>query len=143
MIVIDSSAFVAILRVEPEAAEFTRIIGQVGVCLVSAVSLLETSMVMAGRTGTTEDWTELDELIADAAIDIVPHDRRLAAAAREAFLRYGKGRHPAALNMGDWATYAHAQTRMVPLLFKGDDFSRTDVEPAWRGDLQRPYTNQR
>jgi ribonuclease VapC len=87
-------------------------------------------MVLAGRTGDAAIWTELDELIARAAIEVVAHDAELAACARGAFLRYGKGRHRAGLNLGDCASYALAKGRELPLLFKGDDFAATDLTAA-------------
>ncbi len=130
MIVVDSSALVAILRLEPEARRFLTVIAATDQCLVSSVSLMETSMVLAGRTGDMTAWMELDALIGRAGMHIVPHDDRLARVARVAFLRFGKGRHEAALNLGDCATYALAYTRSLPVLFKGDDFSRTDLQAA-------------
>jgi ribonuclease VapC len=127
MIVVDSSALVAILRREPEADCFLQIIATANGCLLSSVSLLETSMVLAGRTGDAASWAELDALIARAAIQVVAQDAGLTEEAREAFLLYGKGRHPAALNLGDCASYAVAKTRNLPLLFKGNDFPKTDL----------------
>ena len=76
-------------------------------------------MVLAGRTGDATSWTELDALITRAEIQVVAHDAELAEAARAAFLRYGRGRHPAALNLGDCASYALAKHHDLPLLFKG------------------------
>lgn len=131
-ITIDSSALIAILRGEPEADAFLQVIVAAQRCHVSALSVLETSMVLAGRTGDATAWTELDELIAAAAIEIVPHDAAQAATARSAFLRYGKGRHPAALNLGDCASYAVAREKNLALLFKGADFPQTDIAPAGR-----------
>ena len=130
MIVIDSSALIAILRREPEADDFLHIIANTEGCLLSSVGLLETSMVLAGRTGDVTSWTELDALIALADIQVMAQDAELAKAARTAFLRYGRGRHPAALNLGDCASYALAKHRDLPLLFKGDDFARTDLRTA-------------
>jgi ribonuclease VapC len=130
VIVVDSSALVAILRREPEADPFLRIIAESRTCLVSSVSLLETSMVLAGRTGDHERWSDLDALIERAGIEVVPQDADQVAQAREAFLGYGKGRHSARLNLGDCASYALAKSRGLPLLFKGDDFMRTDLEAA-------------
>lgn len=130
MIVLDSSALIAILRREPEADDFLRIIAAAEGCLLSSVSLLETSMVLAGRTGDATSWTELDELIARAGIQVVAQDAELADVARTAFLRYGRGRRPAALNLGDCASYALAKHHNLPLLFKGDDFVRTDLRTA-------------
>jgi ribonuclease VapC len=130
MIAIDSSALIAILRREPEADRFLRIIAVADGCVLSVVSFLETSMVLAGRTGDATVWTELDALIVRAGIEVVGPDLGAAEAARDAFLRYGKGRHPAALNLGDCASYALARTWDVPLLFKGADFARTDLTAA-------------
>ena len=119
MIVIDSSALVAILRREPEADDFLRMVVEARRCLLSAVSLLEVSMVLTGRVGSAASW-----------IEVVAHDARLADEARRAFLRYGKGRHPASLNLGDCASYALAKTHGLPLLFKGHDFPATDIVAA-------------
>ena len=130
MIVIDSSALIAILRREPEADGFLQIVAEAVSCLLSSISLLETSMVLAGRTGDATSWTELDALIARARIEVVAQDAELTEAARAAFLRYGRGRHPAALNLGDCASYALAKHHDVPLLFKGADFPRTDLRAA-------------
>ena len=130
MIVVDSSALIAILRREPEADSFLQVIAATEGCLLSSVNLLETSMVLAGRTGDAMTWAELDMLIAQAAMQVVPQDAELAEEARGAFLRYGKGRHPAGLNLGDCAAYALAKARGFPLLFKGNDFPKTDLMAA-------------
>jgi ribonuclease VapC len=130
VIVIDTSALIAILRREPEADEFLRIIVEAGPCLVLAVSVMEASLVLAGRQGSDISWLGLDQLISRAGIEVIAQDRMLADIAREAFLRFGKGRHPAALNMGDCASYALAKARGLPLLYKGIDFSRTDLRSA-------------
>ena len=87
-------------------------------------------MVMAGRLRDETVWQALDELIRDTPIEIVAHSRELAEIGRLAFIRFGKGRHPARLNCGDCASYALAKQRNIPLLFKGADFARTDVVPA-------------
>ena len=130
MIVVDSSALIAILRREPEADNFLHIMAEADGCMLSSVTWLEISMVLAGRTGDAESWTELDALISRARIEIVAQDTELAEAARTAFLNYGRGRHPAALNLGDCASYALAKQRSLPLLFKGNDFARTDLQSA-------------
>lgn len=133
MIVLDSSAIVAILRHEPEADPFLYAIAASDGSLLASVNLLETSMVLAGRDGDATAWLDLDELIASAGIEVVAQDLALIAAARTAFLRYGEGRHPARLNLGDCAAYALAKNRKLPLLFKGEDFRKTDIEAAnWR-----------
>jgi ribonuclease VapC len=130
VIVIDTSALVAILRREDEADEFLRLIAGAERCLLSAVSLLETSMVLAGRTGDEAAWRDLDDLIEVAVIEIMPQDTKQVRIARAAFLRFGKGRHPAGLNFGDCASYALADLNNAPLLFKGQDFSQTDIVKA-------------
>ena len=108
MIAVDSSALIAILRRAPEADSFLQVIATADGCLLSSVSLLETSMVLAGRTGDAASWSELDALIARASMQVVAQDAGLAEAARDAFLRNGKGSHPAALNLGDCASCALA-----------------------------------
>lgn len=130
MIVVDSSALIAILRREPEADEFLRVIAAADGCLLSSVSVLETSMVLAGRSGDRASWTELDELMAEAGMEVVAQDTALTDVARRSFLRYGKGCHPAGLNLGDCASYALARLRDLPLLFKGEDFSKADLTAA-------------
>ena len=87
-------------------------------------------MVVAGRTGDAAAWQELDALIKTYSMQTIPHTEALALIAREAFLRFGKGRHPARLNCGDCASYALAKSLNIPLLFKGTDFTRTDIVPA-------------
>ena len=127
MIVIDSSAVIAILRRETDAEQFLEVIAKAPMRLVSSVNLLETSMVLAGRA---DAWTDLDRFIERAMIKVAPQDAEQVEAARRAFLLYGKGRHPARLNLGDCAAYALAKVRNLPLLFKGDDFSLTDLARA-------------
>lgn len=130
MIAVDTSALVAVLRQEPEAVRFVEAMLAARPCLVSAVSLMEASLVLAGPKGTGDNWLGLDELMARPYMQVVPHDASLAIVARDAFLRFGKGRHRAALNICDCAAYALAKSRGVPLLFKGGDFAATDVVPA-------------
>ena len=129
MIVVDTSALIAILRREPEKARFEEIIGEASVRLVCAVTVLEASMVAIGRNAA-EAGKGLDAVLDSMDIRIVPFDENLAAVARDAFVRFGKGRHPAGLNMGDCASYALAKSLGLPLLFKGNDFSQTDVASA-------------
>jgi ribonuclease VapC len=130
--VIDSSALIALLRKEPERDAFMRAIYDASVRRMSAVTKLEASMVAAGTRG----WPgllELDALLADLRVEVAPFDDRQAIIAREAFLRYGKGRHRAGLNFGDCAAYALAIAEAEPLLFKGTDFGATDVETVAPG----------
>jgi ribonuclease VapC len=131
--VIDSSALIAILRNEPEAATFENAIFRYPVRLVSAVTKLESGMVAAGRRGAV-GATDLDRLLAWISATIVPFDERQADIARDAFIRYGKGRHSAGLNFGDCAAYALAIAEAEPLLFKGTDFAATDVECVRLGE---------
>jgi ribonuclease VapC len=133
-IVIDTSAIVAILRNEPEKDCFVEAILAASPRLISAVSLQEAGMVIAGRFGDGAAWEPLDALLSRLDVEVVAHDAALARVAREAFLRFGKGRHPAGLNFGDCAAYALAKRNGLPLLFKGEDFSRTDlVSPLFPG----------
>ncbi len=129
-IVADTSAIVAIVRNEPEKDCFVDAMLAASTCFMSAVSLQEASMVLSGATGCADIWEPLDALLARLNMEIVPHDANLARVAREAFLRVGKGRHPARLNFGDCAAYALAKANDLPLLFKGDDFSKTDLVAA-------------
>jgi ribonuclease VapC len=130
VIVVDSSALVAIMRGEPEAGLFLETIASADALLLSPVNYLETSMVLAGPKGDAAVWHPLEAFLVRANIAVAPFDQEQARAAREAFLRFGKGRHPAALNFGDCAAYALAKARRAPLLFKGEDFSKTDIAPA-------------
>ena len=128
MIVIDTSAIVAILKVEHERDVFARIIAFEG-CLFSTVGYLEASMVIVGR-GRAQLTDLLNGLLSELAIELVPFDQQQARASQTAFLRFGKGRHPAGLNFGDCVSYALARSRGLPLLFKGTDFAKTDVISA-------------
>lgn len=125
--VIDSSAIIAIVRREPEGIAFRLAILTDAVRLMSAATKLECAMVMIGRTGPGAA-RDLDELLREFEVTIVPFDDRQADIARDAFARFGKGRHRAALNFGDCAAYALAVAEAEPLLFKGTDFAATDVE---------------
>ena len=125
--VIDSSAIVAILLNEADAADIAQAIESNSQRLLSAANLLEASIVIEGRKGEA-GGRELDLLIYRAAIEIVAVDQEQAELARIAWRRFGKGRHPAGLNYGDCFAYALARTRQLPLLFQGDDFSRTDID---------------
>ena len=87
-------------------------------------------MVLAGRTADASAWQELDALIRTYSMETIPHTEELARIAREAYLRFGKDRHPARLNCGDCASYALAKSLDIPLLFKGGDFAKTDIVPA-------------
>jgi ribonuclease VapC len=124
--VIDSSAVLAILLQEPEAEIFASAIGDDAVRLMSAVSLLETAIVIQARTGPA-GGRELDLLLHRARIEIISFNAEQAELAREAWLRFGKHRHPAGLNLGDCCSYALSKSSGETLLFKGTDFSHTDA----------------
>jgi ribonuclease VapC len=127
--VVDTSAMMAILLLEPEAPEFARALEGAADRLISAVSVLEAGIVSLVRRGDP-GVQRLESFITAAELEVVAFDREQASIARDAFGRYGKGRHPAGLNFGDCASYALAASRALPLLFKGDDFAQTDIAPA-------------
>lgn len=124
--VLDTSAVAAILLKEPEWARLAQALDEDPVRLMSAATLLELGMVMETRRGG-EGRDAVDSLLLRARVTIVPFDEEQARVARVAWRAFGKGRHPAALNFGDCCAYALAATSGEPLLFKGDDFARTDV----------------
>lgn len=124
--VIDTSAMIAIALDEPEAALFERQIASDPVRLISAATVLEVAIVLETRLGEAAVH-ELDLWLHKAEVDIVAVDADQLDAARQAWRRFGKGRHPAGLNYGDCFSYALATTRQEPLSFKGDDFSKTDI----------------
>lgn len=127
-LVVDTSAIVACMTGEPEAGRFAELLELADTSVLSSLNLLESRLVIAFSKGMPVDT--VDDLVADYQIAIIPFDEALAGIAFEAYRRFGKGRHPAKLNMGDCAAYALAKSRGWPLLFKGDDFALTDVERA-------------
>lgn len=124
--VIDTSALLAILQGEPERRAFTEAIEAADSRSLSAASFVEVSIVIEARFGA-EGVSHLDRLLERAEVEVVPVDLEQGRLARLAFSRFGKGRHEAALNFGDCFSYALAQLLGEPLLFKGEDFSQTDV----------------
>jgi ribonuclease VapC len=125
--VIDTSAVLAILFDEPEADDIEMAIDADPVRLMSAASYLETAIVVESRLGEP-GGRELDLLLHKAGIEIVAVTAEQADAARDAWRRFGKGRHLAGLNFGDCCSYALASVSGEPLLFKGDDFGKTDIQ---------------
>ena len=125
--VIDSSAIIAVLLNEANAAQIAEAIDSGSQRLLSAASLLEASIVIESRKGEAAG-RELDLLIYRAAIEVVAVDQDQVEIARIAWRRYGRGRHPAGLNYGDCFSYALARSRGLPLLFQGENFSRTDID---------------
>lgn len=125
--VIDTSALIAILADEPEGDRFIEVIADAPRAKMSAASYVETGIVLERFPDHADG---LDDLLNALGIDIVPLSVIQARLAREAFRVYGRGRHAAALNFGDCFSYALAKSAEAPLLFKGNDFARTDIKPA-------------
>jgi ribonuclease VapC len=127
--IVDASAVLAILFAESDADRFAAAIAGNAERIMSAVNWFEAGIAI-DRRGRTGAAAEFEALMERGAIDVVPYDHEQAQLAREAFAVWGKGRHPAALNMGDCAAYALARSRRQPLLFKGGDFALTDIQSA-------------
>lgn len=132
MIVIDTSAVLAILQDEPERRAFNEAIEVAERRVMSTATLVETSIVIEARYGA-DGLRDLDLFVAKADIELVPVDVEQAHAARRAFTDFGRGRHPAGLNYGDCFAYALAKVLQAPLLYKGTDFAATDVGSASAG----------
>jgi ribonuclease VapC len=130
--VIDTSAICAILFDEAERARFDRLIDEDNVRMVSAVTRVEAAFVVEGRKGGA-GRERLDRFFRLTTAEIVAVTTVHAEIAVEAFRRFGKGRHPAQLNIGDCFAYALAKASGEPLLFKGSDFTLTDLVPAVGG----------
>jgi ribonuclease VapC len=124
--VIDSSAVMAILLREPEAAAFAAAIERADRRLISAVN----AGVIANTRRRDAGLAELDRFLFLAEIEVVPFEAHQVRRARDAYRLFGKGLHPAGLNLADCAAYALAKASGEPLLFKGRDFALTDVTPA-------------
>ena len=128
--VIDTSAIFAAIAGEPDSMVYRSAILSAPLRLISAVTLLETQIVLLSRSGSAS-IPILHELMRRAGVAVVPFDESVAEAAFDAFKRYGKGRgHRAQLNIIDCAAYALAKICNLPLLFKGDDFAATDIPSA-------------
>ena len=131
MIVVDSSIIVAIIREESDAAIWVDVLDKTPHVFMYVISYVETNMVIAGR------WSDarlgrVDATLKALHVRVVPVTLNQGNVALAAFLRFGRGRHSAGLNIGDCFAYALAKSRDLPLLFKGDDFAKTDIVPAWR-----------
>ncbi len=124
--VLDTSAVIAILFEEREAGALARAIEAVPMRLISMVNWVEAAFVVLGRKGE-RGFLDFERLMHDAAIERVPVDEAQGNLAIAAFRRFGKGRHPAALNLCDCFAYALAKATDEPLLFKGVDFALTDI----------------
>ncbi len=127
--VIDTSAVLAILFLEPEAEAFAQAVEKNQVRLISAANVLEAGIIVETRRGEP-GGREFDLFIHKAQLEIVAVDQHQAEIARAAYRKYGKGIHPAKLNFGNCFSYALAKATGEPLLYKGQDFSATDIEPV-------------
>jgi ribonuclease VapC len=128
--IIDASALIAILRDEPEARTFARAIASTNIRRVSAVNYVEAAAVIDASRNPVAS-RRLDDLFREAELIIETVTEAQARIAREAYRDFGKGSgHPAGLNFGDCFAYALAKATGEPILFKGDDFSHTDLSPA-------------
>ena len=128
--IVDSSALLAILKKEPEASKLSEAILAAESCFISSGTLLEAAIVAESHRGKS-GAEDLDDLVAELELVIIPFDAEHVRLARDAFRRYGKGQgHAARLNFGDCFAYALAKAEGEPLLFKGRDFSETDIEAA-------------
>jgi ribonuclease VapC len=129
-VIVDSSAVVAILRVEPDAVRYAEAIEAARVRRISAANWLESAIVLSDPADPVTG-RRFDEFVREAALHIEPVTARQAAIARDAYRDFGKGSgHPAQLNFGDCFAYALAIDMSEPLLFKDDDFGHTDLQPA-------------
>jgi ribonuclease VapC len=125
--ILDSSAIIAILLCEPQATNLMRRMHTAPILAVAAPTLLQSAMVLSSRIpGDTRQI--LNEFLREFEVEVIAFSRDHHDAAVDAFYRFGKGRHPAALNFGDCMSYAAASLSGLPLLFVGDDFSKTDLQ---------------
>lgn len=127
--VVDTSALVAILLNEPDAEILSATLASSFPRIISALSVLEASIVIESKKGEA-GLALLDELLSAAQFEVATFDDAQLRIAREAYRRYGKGRHPAGLNFGDCCSYALSRARNDTLLFKGNDFAQTDITPT-------------
>ena len=128
--IVDTSALLAVLLGEPERHALLAAMARTNSRRIAAPNWLEACMVLEGRTALPPGHTTLEHLLRDMRIDVAPFDFHLAEVALTAFRRFGRGNHPAKLNFGDCMAYALARSTGEPLLFKGDDFAKTDITPA-------------
>ena len=125
--IVDTSALIAILYGEPEQARFVQLLHDAEICRLSVAGFVELSMVVESQLGV-EAERQVDMLFRRTGIIVEPVTVEQGHLARQAFLDYGKGRHKAGLNFGDCFSYALAKATGEPLLFKGSDFSQTDIK---------------
>jgi ribonuclease VapC len=128
-VIVDSSAVVAVLLREPGFEPILDRLSEESAAAIGAATLAETGIVLAAKLGVGGK-SLLVRFVQEASLDTVPLGDEHWRVAIDAYLRFGKGRHPARLNFGDCLTYAVAQIAQEPLLYIGDDFTKTDIEPA-------------
>ena len=127
--IVDSSAILAILFAEPDAAVFAKAMSEADACRISAATFVEVAVVVEAQT-QDRGSRQLDAFLRRAGFVIEPVTEEQAHLARQAYSDFGKGRHPAGLNFGDCFSYALAKASGEALLFKGGDFSKTDIVSA-------------
>ena len=127
--IVDSSAVVAVLKREPLQEEMATKLANADVVAIGAPTLFETDMVTIGALGRRGRGL-IAQFLENFEVEIIPFQESHWQVAAEAFMRFGKGRHPAALNYGDCMTYATAKVAGEPLLYIGNDFAQTDIESA-------------
>lgn len=127
--ILDASAILAVLLKEPGCEEILQRLSNAPVLAAGAPTLVETAMVLCARL-RRDARALLNEFLREAEVEVIPFTRDHFEVAVDAFTRYGKGRHPAALNFGDCLTYAVARISGLPLLFTGDDFLQTDLSAS-------------
>lgn len=127
-VVVDTSAAIAVLWHEPSEAALLAALDEADRRVMSAATVVELGIVLRGRVRRPMSSGVLERFLVAGRIDVVPVDHELAIRALEGFERFGKGRHAAALNLGDCFTYGLSKHENAPILCVGDDFARTDVE---------------
>ena len=127
--ILDTSAVLAIVLGEPGFEVFVKAISSAPNCRISAASYVEASIVAESRIGD-QGIRQCDSFFRTSGVSVEPVTEEHALLARQGYSDYGKARHPAGLNFGDCFAYALAKSTGEPLLFKGDDFRQTDIQPA-------------
>ena len=127
--IVDTSAIIAILFDEADADRYDRAIVAAPICRMSVANFIEATIVLESREGIGAGH-DFDAYLEEAAVELVAVTTEQAQAARQAWRRFGRGNHPAALNFGDCFAYSLAEMSGEPLLFKGEDFARTDIAAA-------------
>jgi|SRR6185312_6987910 ribonuclease VapC len=132
MMFVDASALIAIVANEIDGAALGARLEDATKAFTSPIAVYEATLGLAriGKTSPAEAKVPLDRLLRETNVEVIAIETQMAELALAAFSRFGKGRHPAGLNMGDCFAYACAKELGVPLLFKGDDFAKTDIEVA-------------